>query len=66
MVTSMLLEDDAHRLIVMKQLDIRDKYKIKVNLTEIARAAIIEGIDRVEKNLGLEEINKRIDEFNKK
>lgn len=48
MVKSVILDDYVHKLLTDKQSEIRDKYKVKINISDVAAIAIQVGINGVD------------------
>jgi hypothetical protein len=49
-----MIHDNMHALIVDKQQEIRNRYKIYISISDIVTVIIENGIDNIEKLLGLE------------
>jgi len=52
-MTAVQLSEDIHMLIAEKRLEIVKKYGARLDMKDIADAAILEGISKVEERLGL-------------
>ncbi len=52
-MTAVALNETAYGKLIEKQGQIYVKYKVRIELMKIASAAIIQGIDKVEEELGL-------------
>ena len=48
------ISDDAHEVIINKQKEIYDKYKVKVRIFDLVSIIILDDIDNAEKLLGLQ------------
>lgn len=67
MVKSVILDDYVHRLLTDKQSEIHEKYKVKINISDVAAIAIqigINGVDII--NIAPHKQQERIEDNTKK
>lgn len=50
---TVIIGDAAHKAILRKQFELKDKYKISIKIADLTNIAILQGINKVEEEIGL-------------